>query len=126
MTATTSPVLAVVPLPDLVGAAASRVSGAGRLDVAIHLHGMCMRVAASLLDLNLGTDHGHCQAYKLADAMLTVIQEHILFHGHPHCEGGEFATLADWLLGRSVVEARAEIEDAAAWWRSLQQPERLR
>ncbi len=122
--ATTLRAASAMSVADLLEAAAPYVSGTGRLDVSIHLHGFFRRVAASQLGLDLGTDHGHRQAYVLADLMVQAIAEHLLYHGqHPH--PSPRTTVADWLIGRSVTEVRAEIEDAAAWWRSHETPGRL-
>ncbi len=122
---TTTPAAAVsVAIPDLLDAAAPCVSGAGRLDVGIHLHVMFRRVVAGRLGLDLASDHGHRQAVMLADAMVEVVAQHLLFHGqHPHPNATK--TVADWLIGRPLVEVRDKIRDAAAWWRSHETPGRL-
>jgi hypothetical protein len=115
---------ATVSVADLLESAAPHVSGVGRLDVAIHLHAYFRRVAAGRLGLDLGSDHGHRQAYVLADLMVEAIAKHLIYHGtHPHPRAA--TTVADWLIGRPVTETRAEIADAAAWWRSAETPGRL-
>lgn len=124
MTATVTQ--AAVSVADLLDDVAPYIHGVGRLDVAVHLRGACRRIVAGRLGLDLGSDHGHRLAYALVSAMLTVIEEHLRFHGHRPGRGGvDYPVLADWLIGRPIVEVRAEIDDAAAWWRSMETPGRL-
>jgi hypothetical protein len=114
---------AELSIPDLLDVASPRVAGLPSCTY-LALHALFRAVAAEVLDLDLDTDEGHRRAVKVADVMCWHVAEHLLFRGqHPHPDVRR--TVADWMLGarRSVV--RAELGDAAQWWRSLQQPGRL-
>jgi hypothetical protein len=114
---------AELSIPDLLDVAAPRVAGLPSCSY-LTLHGLFRSVAAEVLDLDLDTREGRSRAVVAADAMCRAVAEHLLFHGqHPHPDFR--TTLADWMLSARRAVVRAELGDAAQWWRSLQQPGRL-
>lgn len=117
-TATTTPVAAVVSIPDLLDSVAPRIVRMPHRSYS-GLHRVCRSVAAGRLGLDLDTDQGHQASVRLADWMLWHVAEHLIDQGQ-HPQPDVRRTLADWLLSTPLTGVVAEFGAAARWWRCLQ------
>jgi hypothetical protein len=119
-----APAVVDLSIPDLLEVAALRVAGI-QSRTYLALHQVCRQVAAEVVGLDLGTDEGHRAASMVADTMCWHVAEHLVNRGqHPHPDTRR--TLADWMLSATLSTVRSELLGAAAWWRSLQRPGRVR